>query len=385
MMIPDQIQSLLLYLNDQGFQAYLVGGCVRDGLMHLIPHDWDVCTDALPQELQELFPDSLSYGIRHGTVTVKWQKQPIEVTTFRTESAYSDHRRPDHVSYIKDLSHDLARRDFTVNAMALDAAGDLHDPFGGLRDLETGTIRAVGSPESRFREDALRMLRAIRFSAQLNFSIEPNTKAGILSCASLTSALSAERVAQEIEKTLLTAHPERVSDMIAAGLLIPWIKNPIQDQPDKLRSLKQNRIHQWCGFMLLLNDASFLNNLRLDRKTIRICSTCANIRVSKSRDAVFWKQAVYQYGTEAAVASAEVLSAWDSTDDERVLRQILNNGECCTVSELTISGSDLKALGYQGKEIGTALNKALHYVWRFPEQNARETLLNYLREEFHHG
>lgn len=385
MMIPDQIQSLLLYLNDQGFQAYLVGGCVRDGLMHLIPHDWDVCTDALPQELQELFPDSLSYGIRHGTVTVKWQKQLIEVTTFRTESAYSDHRRPDHVSYIKDLSHDLARRDFTVNAMALDAAGVLHDPFGGLSDLETGTIRAVGSPESRFREDALRMLRAIRFSAQLGFSIEPNTKAGILSCASLTSALSAERVAQEIEKTLLTAHPERVSDMIAAGLLIPWIKNTIQDQPDKLRSLKRNRIHRWCGFMLFLNDASFLNNLRLDRKTIKICSTCANIRVSENRDAIFWKQAVHQYGTEAAIVSAEVLSAWDSTDDEQILHRIQSNGECCSVSELAVTGNDLKDLGYQGKEIGNALNAALQYVWRYPEQNVRESLLNYLQEEIHHG
>ena len=385
MMIPNQIQSFLLYMNDQGFQAYLVGGCVRDGLMHLIPHDWDVCTDALPQELQVLFPDSLSYGIQHGTVTVKWQKQLIEVTTFRAESAYTDHRRPDHVSYIKDLSHDLARRDFTVNAMAMDAAGILHDPFGGLCDLETGTIRAVGLPESRFREDALRMLRAIRFSAQLNFSIEPNTKAGILSCASLTSALSAERVAQEIEKTLLTAHPERVSDMIAAGLLIPWIKNPIQDQPDKLKSVKRNRIHRWCGFGLLLHDAAFLNNLRLDRKTAMICGTCIHIRESENRDAIFWKQAVHQYGTEAAIVSAEVLSAWGSTDDEQILHRIQSNGECCSVSELAVTGNDLKGLGYQGKEIGTALNAALQYVWRYPEQNVRESLLNYLQEEIHHG
>ena len=385
MMIPNQIQSFLLYMNDQGFQAYLVGGCVRDGLMHLIPHDWDVCTDALPQELQELFPDSLSYGIRHGTVTVKWQKQPIEVTTFRTESAYSDHRRPDHVSFVKELNTDLARRDFTVNAMAMDAAEILHDPFGGLRDLEAGTIRAVGSAELRFREDALRMLRAIRFSAQLGFSIESSTKAGIQKCALLTSALSAERVAQEIEKTLLTEHPEHVSDMIAAGLLIPWIKNTIQDQPDKMKSLKRNRIHRWCGFGLLLQDTAFLNNLRLDRKTIMICGTCIHIRESENRDAIFWKQAVHQYGTEAAIVSAEVLSAWDSTEDEQILHRIQSNGECCSVSELAVTGNDLKGLGYQGKEIGTALNAALQYVWRYPEQNVRESLLNYLQEEIHHG
>ena len=384
-MIPNQIQSFLRHLESCGFQAYLVGGCVRDGLLNLTPHDWDVCTDALPEELQAMFPDSLTYGMRHGTVTVRWQDLLIEVTTFRTESTYTDHRRPDHVKFIKDLQSDLARRDFTVNAIALDADGQLHDPFGGLQDLNAGIICAVGSPEARFQEDALRMLRAIRFSAQLNFTIEPLTINAILACAPLASELAAERVAQEIEKTLLTTHPERVSIMAAAGLLAPWIHQAPQNHPEKLNRLPLERIHRWCGFSLLLNDPDSLIRLRLDRKTIDISRHCFRIRQTQNRDAVFWKKAVHQYGREAAVLVSKVLSVWDEADDEIVLQAVISNSECCTLSELAIKGSDLKALGFRGKEIGKALESALNHVWQHPDQNERELLLLYLREEDHLG
>lgn len=384
-MIPNQIQSFLRHLERHGFQAYLVGGCVRDGLLNLTPHDWDICTDALPQELQALFPDSLTYGMRHGTVTVKWHDLLIEVTTFRAESAYTDHRRPDHVTFIKDLQSDLSRRDFTVNAIAMDADGQLHDPFGGLQDLSAGIIRAVGSPEARFQEDALRMLRAVRFSAQLNFTVEPLTNNAILSCAPLTAALAAERVAHEIEKTLLTAHPELVSEMAAFGLLAPWLQSMPKDHPDKLNQLPSEHIHRWCGFSLLFNDPDSLCLLRLDRKTIDVSRQCFRVRESQNRDAVFWKQTVHQYGKETAALISEVLSVWDATEDEKMLQAVMNSGECCTLSELAIKGSDLKALGFHGKDIGKALESALNHVWQHPDQNERELLLQYLREEDHHG
>ena len=383
--IPSSIKAFLLLIKDNGFQSYLVGGCVRDGLLGLQPHDWDVCTDALPEQLQALFPDALTYGIRHGTLTVKWQGLLIEVTTFRAEDGYSDHRRPDHVRYIKDLRSDLARRDFTVNAIAMDAEGVLCDPFGGMADLKAGWIRAVGSPEARFQEDALRMLRAVRFSAQLQFRIEPKTEAAILSCAPLTAALSAERVAQELEKTLLTSNPNRVSEMITAGLLTPWITESVTESCDKLKKLKPNRVHRWCGLSLVLHSADYLTRLRLDRKTTEICSACVELHKQKNRDERFWKYAVHQYGKETAVISSEVLSSWDASDDEQILRAVLDSGVCCTFSELAIKGSDVKALGFHGKEIGAALEKALHHVWAFPEHNEHAFLLRYLREEDHHG
>ncbi len=379
--IPNQIQAFLRHLESAGYQGYLVGGCVRDGLLNLAPHDWDVCTDALPQELLALFPNALTYGMRHGTVTVNWYQTLIEVTTFRSEDTYSDHRRPDHVAFIKDLRTDLARRDFTINAIAMDADARVHDPFGGVQDLHAGIIRAVGLPEERFREDALRMLRAIRFSAQLGFSIDSKTRNAIVSCSSLATSLSAERVSQEVEKTLLTANPERISEMIMSGLLKQWLAESIPDHPEKLKRIKCERIHRWCGFSLMMQNEEMLNLLRLDRKTIEVCSRCLVIRKQENRDIVFWKQTIHQYGREIAQIASEVLSSWDKTNDEQIMHSILKSGECCTVSELAISGSDVQALGFSGKEIGTALETALRHVWRFPDQNECEILLSYLREE----
>ena len=170
--IPKQIVSFLRCLEAAGYQAYLVGGCVRDGLMHLEPHDWDVCTDAIPDELMTLFPNSLTYGMRHGTVTVKWDDLFIEVTTFRSEGKYTDRRRPDHVSFIKDLREDLARRDFTVNALYMDKDLNVIDYANGQEDLKNHILRAVGNPETRLKEDPLRILRAIRFHLMHNLDIE---------------------------------------------------------------------------------------------------------------------------------------------------------------------------------------------------------------------
>lgn len=381
MMIPEQIRAFLRFLNDANHQAYLVGGCVRDSLLGIAPHDWDVCTDALPEDLCRLFPNALTYGIRHGTVTVPWQDELIEVTTFRTESGYSDYRRPDAVRFVRDLKTDLSRRDFTINAIAADADGRLRDPFEGESDLHAGILRTVGAAEERFREDALRMLRAIRFSAQLGFSIEQDTQRAIRNCAYLAANLSAERVASEVEKTILTSRPEFAADMIGMGLLKHWGISEVCDDPMKMLHLPPDRVKRWSGFRLLTGQNLILKTLRLDNRSISISELCAEIRNETARDTLFWKRMIHHVGDEHAAAAAEILSAWDGTDDVHTIRAIIDSGDCCSMKDLAISGEDLIRLGYRGKEIGQALDRALQYVWTHPDRNNSAHLLPYLREE----
>ena len=169
--VPVEVNEALERLRNRGYEANPVGGCVRDSLLGLHPEDWDICTSARPDETAACFSDCrvLPTGLRHGTVTVLWGKRSLEITTYRKDGNYSDHRRPDEVSFVSDLQEDLARRDFTVNAMALSPQGDVLDPFGGAEDLKRGLLRCVGEPETRFREDALRILRLLRFASRLDF------------------------------------------------------------------------------------------------------------------------------------------------------------------------------------------------------------------------
>ncbi|MEI3101604.1 MAG: hypothetical protein V8T45_07385 [Oscillospiraceae bacterium] len=199
--------------------AYLVGGCVRDMVLGVHPNDWDICTSALPEQVLEVFPKARPTGIRHGTVTVDINSRHVEVTTFRSEEEYSDHRHPSAVHFVGELTTDLSRRDFTINAMALSPDGLLLDPFGGLEDIRRRCIRCVGQAPRRFEEDALRMFRALRFSARLDFSIAEDTLAAISQNLGLAASLAAERVREEVEKTLLTKKPEVVGQMARLGLL----------------------------------------------------------------------------------------------------------------------------------------------------------------------
>lgn len=218
--MPEAVRHILETLESHGYQAYLVGGCVRDWLDHKQPHDYDITTSARPEEVMSLFKHTAPTGIAHGTVTVIEQGMPCEVTTMRRESGYADHRHPEHIEFTKDILEDLKRRDFTMNAMAWSPSSGLVDPFGGKQDLKDRIIRAVGDPEVRFEEDALRMFRAYRFAARLNAEIEKKTGQAIRSKARLSSTLAAERVAPEIEEILKT-DPGRIEQML--DLLDPWI------------------------------------------------------------------------------------------------------------------------------------------------------------------
>lgn len=202
---PQQLQAavpVLERINQAGFEVYFVGGCVRDTLLRRPLHDVDLATSAYPQEIKQIFPQTIDTGIEHGTVTVIYQKKAYEITTFRTESGYQDYRRPDKVEFVRSLKEDLKRRDFTINALAMNAQGEIIDLFAGMTDLQQRQIRAVGVAADRFHEDALRMLRAVRFQAQLNFTIEKQTLAGIKTNAALLSHIATERIREEFIKLM---------------------------------------------------------------------------------------------------------------------------------------------------------------------------------------
>lgn len=203
--LPSGARYILEQLNTAGYEAYLVGGCVRDLLRGVTPHDWDICTQAMPGEIEACFPElsTLETGLVHGTVTLLADHQPFEVTTYRSDGTYSDGRHPDAVAFVTSLTEDLARRDFTVNAMAMSLDGSIQDPFGGRDDLRRGLLRCVGDPDRRFQEDGLRLMRALRFSAVLDFEIEPDTAAALRRNLPMLDKVAAERVRSELCKLLL--------------------------------------------------------------------------------------------------------------------------------------------------------------------------------------
>ncbi len=216
--LPAGAGRILKTLHAAGFQAHIVGGCVRDSLMGRKPKDWDITTNARPDEVKALFRKTIDTGIAHGTVTVRSDGQSFEVTTWRIDGEYTDHRHPDQVTFTGCLAEDLERRDFTINAMAWNEEEGVIDLFGGCQDLQDGVIRAVGDPIKRFTEDALRMMRAVRFSAQLGFSLEEGTTSAIRELAPTLSAVSMERVRDELTKLILSAHPDRIRELYSLGL-----------------------------------------------------------------------------------------------------------------------------------------------------------------------
>src|SRR5581483_11238618 len=258
MRMPVEVEEVITKLHQAGFEAFAVGGCVRDVLLHKKPGDWDVTTNAKPKEIQKIFPKSF-YANRFGTVTVHTNAtdetvQEIEVTTYRIEAAYSDQRHPDDVTFTTKLEEDLARRDFTVNAMALSLTPDkawptidgltIIDPFGGLKDLNDRLIRAVGDPTERFQEDALRLLRAVRFTAQLSFTIEAATLAAITKNAAGIRAVSGERVRDELKKIIMSDHPEAAFVLLEQTGLLKDILPEVQEGV----GIGQNKHHIYTVF-----------------------------------------------------------------------------------------------------------------------------------------
>lgn len=266
--LPPAIQHCLKTVQAAGWAVYPVGGCVRDLLLGRQPGDVDACTAALPEDIMALFgKNAVPTGLRHGTITVLTDDGAVEITTFRRETGYADGRHPDAVRFGIGLEEDLSRRDFTINAMALSADGEIIDRFGGRADLSAGLIRCVGEPDRRFAEDALRMLRAVRFAAQLGFELEPDTTAALRRNAARTVRVSRERIRAEMEKTLLSPRPERIGDMAEAGLLSHLHVFPQAVDYSGLSGLSCTPEERWRGFCTLTGFP--ISTLPVERKLRR--------------------------------------------------------------------------------------------------------------------
>lgn len=365
---PKYVLNILCALDSAGHRAVLAGGCVRDSLLGRRPSDWDIASSASPEEVLALFPRCVPTGIKHGTVTVLSGGGSVEVTAFRAEGGYSDHRRPDSVSFGCPLEADLARRDLTVNAMAMDAAGEITDPFGGRDDLRRRLLRCVGEPERRFDEDALRILRTVRFSAQLGFEIEPRTLEAIRALAHLASGLSAERVRDELLKTLRSPAPGLVWQLVDLGLLNACLAPGDASAPREVLDVLPiyARLAHFCRDLELggyiMSTDRFLAALRFDGETLRRTASAVEVLKSGSRD---WKRLLRDHG-EAAVLAAH--------PKNRALRAVLRSGECWELSSLAIGGRELAALGYSGPELGRELRRLLDHVIDCPADNRADIL-----------
>ncbi len=363
-----------------GYEAYPVGGCVRDVLLGREPGDWDVTTSALPWQVQALFEHTIPTGLAHGTVTVRLEKQSIEVTTFRSDGDYTDGRHPAQVCFGGSLTGDLARRDFTVNAMALDRTGKLIDPFDGAKDLKNRLLRCVGEPEKRFGEDALRMLRGVRFSAQLGFELEVHTRRAILDCAHRAMLLSAERVRTELEKTLCSPHPERAGWFFEFGLLRRWTETAAVPSLPHLGRCYSEPLHAWTALAFdLLRGGSithtdaFLHQLRLDGETERTAAAAVEIlQDGVPKTELDWRRRLATHGKAAAEAAATV-------EGDTLLSRVLEQNPCYQVRGLALSGGELQVLGYTGQAIGAAQRALLEHVLEHPDANEKSTLMVWLK------
>ncbi len=353
--IPPHVEEILSCLADQGFAAFIVGGCVRDALLGREPHDWDVATSATDAQISALFPRTVPTGVKYGTVTVLSPGGAVEVTTFRRDGAYLDGRRPGSVDFTGDLREDLQRRDFTVNAMAADRSGAVIDLFGGREDLAAGILRCVGDPERRFSEDALRMLRAVRFSAQLGFEIEEKTRAALQHLAPLAKKLSAERVRDELCRLLATPEPEAVRLMAEYGLLDAYLSGRPGNVPyERLRAVPEEArlpvlALLFSGAGVCGSAGELLRALRCPARLVRTVNRAGELLPDISSDPLSLRLALADGADDALLLAAGAAGFYDDALRETALHAFTRPGE------LAVDGNDLRALGLTGPQIGGAL------------------------------
>lgn len=382
---PKYVLAVCKRLESHGYKAFLVGGCVRDCVMGRRPGDWDVCTDALPSEVAAIFPNNRPTGIKHGTVTVLERGSNVEITTFRSDGEYKDHRRPENVSFITDLTSDLQRRDFTVNSIALSLNGIIFDPFSGMADIEKKIIRCVGDPNKRFAEDALRMFRAVRFSATLGFKIEEQTLVAIENNAYLATSLASERVCSETEKILLSGAPQYFEFLIHSGLMSEYVRNnTISIDLSPLAQLPKNRAQRWaalcallCRYKIISNSEDFLKRLRLDSATVSNASCgCDSALAGAPKNKLEWKRLLAKKGVACGNCTAAASQVLGGRKTIRQLQTVISSGDCYSLKRLNIDGNDLLELGILGPALGNTLSALLDYVLEHPDENVHDILLD---------
>lgn len=388
---PPEIQEVLSRLTKAGYCAYAVGGCIRDTLLGEIPHDWDVTTSALPEQVLEVFRNehTIPTGLKHGTVTVMKNHSPIEITTFRIDGKYSDSRHPEKVTFSDRIADDLSRRDFTINALAWNAENGIVDCFNGISDLKKGLIRAVGDPQKRFEEDALRILRAYRFSARLGFPIEKETRNALISEAPRLKNISRERISSEFCRLTVAKDAHTVLKMLETDGIFPYIFSgapysiPSEDILDQISTLPlefEDRI----GFLLYgcpRSDAeTWLRGLRLSNKQFRDITILADLdqRIPAPDTDYEARKLLAVYGdlTERTLSIAALHGLNTQNKCERV-RHARDNADCVTIGDLAIGGRDLITNNIaSGSQIGRILSTLLDEVLRDPQKNTREALLS---------
>lgn len=382
--IPPEIKFIIDSLQKSGFEAYLVGGCVRDMLMDITPHDYDITTSASPEIILSLFEKTVPTGIKHGTVTVINGGFAAEVTTYRTDGEYSDHRRPQCVTFVKSLKEDLARRDFTVNAIAYNENEGIKDFFGGREDIKNKILRAVGEPKKRFCEDALRILRLFRFASVLGFKPETETLKAALNCAPLLENISAERISSELRKAVNGKNPEALKPLTDInGLKFIGIKNP-----DYLKIVPlQSAGLALFGFLYSSSDdltaaLGFLKPSNKEKKLADNISALLSLPIPQSKAEI--KEMLFKtdlISVEKYLYFKNSYFGRDTENAQSMLREILENGEPYRISDLKIGGRSLIKLGIRGEKVGETLEHLRQCVTADPTLNRREILLQ-ISEEF---
>lgn len=439
--IPTGARKIIARLEQHGYEAYIVGGCVRDSLMGKRPSDWDICTSARAEEMMALFEDKrvIPTGIQHGTLTILAEDGAYEVTTFRIDGEYLDHRHPKSVAFTRELAEDLSRRDFTINAMAWHPERGLIDLFGGVEDLRDRLVRAVGDPVQRFNEDGLRMLRMVRFATVLDFDYDPATYDAVRKQGHLLQYISKERIQVELNKILLAAHPARgLEDLYTLGMypyIIPMMCHTVGfaqrgghhfldvfehsllavgviapelvlrltmllhdiGKPfvwESSESLSYDRFDDHAAVSAKLA-GKILRDLKYDNATRKdvveliahhndiLLPDPVNVRRALARLGEVQTRRLVQVKVADLIAHdlagerEKILALFAEISD--VIDEVVARGDCTSVKALAIGGQDMMALGLSGRAIGQMLNAALELVLEKPEMNTRETLLNWVR------
>lgn len=417
--MPRDVEWIIQKIRECGYEAYAVGGCVRDTLLGRKPGDWDITTSAKPEEVKKIFGKTVDTGLQHGTVTIIKNRNGYEVTTYRIDGEYHDGRHPETVEFTSNLKEDLKRRDFTINAMAYSHETGIVDEFGGMDDLANQVIRCVGLAHDRFTEDALRILRAIRFAAQLGFEIEEETYKAISNIAPNLKKVSKERIQVELTKLLLSDHPEKVKMVEDTGIC-PYVTELFGEVFDrergyllktgqcgscemqsetsavsmaynfsKVKILPQEKSIRWAGFLRHIEPAKvrlILKGLKLDNDTIdngRIMVEAAQTPLSPEKPQIrrfLSKMSPYQF--EGCLCLKE-LDGDDKVEEiRRLWKEIEEAGDCVSLKTLAVNGGDLMVVGVpKGKQIGENLAWLLDLVLENPELNEKQCLLKKLEEK----
>lgn len=437
--LPEKVEYIINTLEEAGYEAYAVGGCVRDSLLNREPDDWDITTSARPQQVKAVFARTIDTGIQHGTVTVMIGKEGFEVTTYRIDGEYEDSRHPKEVIFTANLIEDLKRRDFTINAFAYNHRSGIVDAFDGMTDLKNGIIRCVGDAKERFTEDALRMMRAVRFSAQLGYDIEEKTKEAITILAPNLKNISAERIQVELVKLLQSPHPDYLRMAYELGItkiILPEFDKAMetpQNNPHHLYNVGEHLLHtllhvrpdRSLRIAALLHDIAkpdtetkdsdgishfhghaqageekagvILRRLKFDNDTIGKVKKYVkyhDYKIEATPRAV--RRALNKIGKEYFVEVLELKQAdmlaqsmYQREEKEENLIQvralyeeILRKEECVSLKDMALTGKDLMEIGVpQGKQLGVILQKLLEDVLESPEHNTREYLTELVRKE----